>query len=941
MRDCQPSPFCLKFLLTAKKRLALFCLALTWVGLVHGEPPPRVPWTTSKVIGSPEPPAPARVERIFPKLNFPEPIDFAYEPVTKRWFVGLLGGRLLTFSPSPEPERADLAGDLRGRHTNLTQFLGFTFHPGFATNRFLFAVFTEKHQETNRWVIARYQITTATPPELDLTSETIIITSKCGGHDGACVKFGPDGMLYASLGDASSPEPPDALKTGQDLSDLLASVIRLDVDHPAAGQNYRVPADNPFVNRPGARPEVWAYGFRNPWRMNFGPDGALWVGDVGWELWELIHRVTPGYNGGWAFVEGPQSVRSEPAPPTPVNPAIALHPHHEAASITGGLFYHGPQLPGIRGAYVYGDYATGKIWALRHEGERQTSREELCDTSVQIVSFAEDPAGEIVMLDHRGDAGIYRLIPNSVTGNSPPFPRRLSDTGLFADVRTQTVAAGVQPYRINAEMWQDHAISERWLAIPGTNRWHNGGFPANSVVVKTLSLELEHGNPASRRRLETQLLHAGTDGWQAFTYRWNDAQTDAELVPAAGAVAAFKVKDSREPGGQREQTWRFPSRSECLRCHNPWSGTLLGLGHEQLHTGTTDSESSLRQLIASGTATFDSPPQVPQRWPSPYDSTAAVEPRARVWLHLNCAACHRFGAGGAVASFFNQDAKLEDLRLINQIPTRGTFGLDDARILDKGQPEKSVLWYRINTEGQGHMPHIGSRLVDPDGSRLLGDWIESLGQDSPAQSFTPGSTSDLLAGLRASQRDPTRLEAFLASARTSTNALAGDLARRFLPPEQRRHVLGPNFDPQTVLTLTGNPDSGRRLFHSESGPQCARCHVCEGVGRNYGPDLTAVGRRYNRATLLEHLVAPSQLIAPEYVLHLIETKDDRSFSGFPERTGNGGIQLRLESGESIRLTRDEIAALSRSPLSAMPEGLLSALTATEVADLLAYLSQAR
>ena len=920
---------------------ALFLVGLMGILKLQADFPPRTPWNTSKVVGSPEPPAPARVERVFPRLKFPEPSDLLFDPVTRHWFVALVGGKLVTFPNSQDPDQFVVAGDLKSQHTNLSQFLGFTLHPGFATNRFLFAVFNETHDKTNRWVMARYTVATNATPQLELRSETLIITSKCGGHDGAAVKFGPDGMIYASLGDGSSPEPPDAFKTGQDLSDLMSSIIRLDVDHPAPGQNYSVPSDNPFIHRKGARPEVWAYGFRNPWRMNFGPDGALWVGDVGWELWEMIHRVTPGYNGGWSFVEGPQAVNASQSPPTPIHPPISLHGHHEASSITGGLFYGGRRMPAQRGAYVYGDYATGKIWALRNEGERMVSRVELCDTSVQIVGFAEDDSGEIVMLDFRGDGGIYRLIPNNTTDNSLPFPRKLSETGIFTEVRTQTPSPGVLSYRINAEMWSDHATSERWIGIPGTNRWHNGSLPVGSVLVKTLSMEMEKDNPRSRRRLETQMLHSGTDGWQAYTYRWNESQTDAELVPSSGEVISLTVKDASEPGGIRQQNWKFGSRSECLRCHNPWSGTVLGLAQEQLHKGKSEKDSALLQFMAAGVVTFDTPPKLPEPWPSPYDASAPVDQRARVWLHLNCAPCHRFGAGGSVASFFNIDAKVEDLRLINQIPTRGTFALEEPRVLVKGHPERSVLWFRVNTEGQGHMPHIGSRLVDARASNMLAEWIESMPPEGAPVALQSDSTSRGLANLRTAQRDPSRLPDFLTSARNSTNSFYRDLAARFLPVSQRRQTLGSDFKPQQVLDLTGDPVRGKQLFHGEGGPQCSRCHVMEGQGRNYGPDLTQIRSRYDKATLLDHIMQPSKLVAPEYELHLVETKDGRSLAGFISRTGKDAFQLRVESGETMRLTQQEIVTDSKSPQSAMPEGLLDSLTAQEAADLMAYLTARR
>src|SRR5262249_9170728 len=162
--------------------------------------------------------------------------------------------------------------------------------------------------------------------------------------------------------DAAEPTPPDPLDTGQDISDLLSSILRIDVEHRDAGRSYRIPADNPFTNRTGARPEVWAYGLRNPWRMSFDwVTGDLWVDDVGWEQWESILRVERGGNYGWSIREGRQSVRPEARlGPSPILPPMMDHAHSEAASITGGYVYRGRALPDLVGSYVYGDYQSGR-----------------------------------------------------------------------------------------------------------------------------------------------------------------------------------------------------------------------------------------------------------------------------------------------------------------------------------------------------------------------------------------------------------------------------------------------------------------------------------------------------------------------------------------------------------------------------------------------------
>ena len=181
------------------------------------------------------------------------------------------------------------------------------------------------------------------PPAIDATSETTIITWLSGGHNGCCLKFGLDGCLYISTGDGSGPNPPDSRRAGQDISNLLSCILRIDVDHADDGKSYRIPAENPFIDLKGARPEIWAYGLRNPWRMSVDrKTGDLWVGDVGWELWEMLNRIERGGNYGWSVMEGRQPTNPEwPRGPTPILPPTIDVPHSESSSITDGLTYYG------------------------------------------------------------------------------------------------------------------------------------------------------------------------------------------------------------------------------------------------------------------------------------------------------------------------------------------------------------------------------------------------------------------------------------------------------------------------------------------------------------------------------------------------------------------------------------------------------------------------
>src|SRR5262249_3880472 len=339
----------------------------------------RAPWRGSRFVGTPGPPPRYTVEPAFPRLKFHFPVALVPAQGTHRLFVAELPGRVVSFPNDPNNAKVDLALDVAKLHPDLTALYGLAFHPKFGENRYVYVCYVLQNDRPDGSVVSRFAASRTDPPVIDPRSETVILRFWSGGPNGGCLDFGRDGSLYISTGDGAGPSPPDTLKTGQDCSDFLSSILRIDVDHPDLGRGYRIPPDNPFVNTPGVRPEIWAFGFRNPWRMSIDrATGDLWVGDVGWELWEMVYNVKRGGNYGWSVMEGPQPVHVEGRRgPGPIVPPTKVHPHSEAASITGGYVYQGKRLPELKGAYIYGDYQTGIVWALRCAGETVTWHQEL------------------------------------------------------------------------------------------------------------------------------------------------------------------------------------------------------------------------------------------------------------------------------------------------------------------------------------------------------------------------------------------------------------------------------------------------------------------------------------------------------------------------------------------------------------------------------------
>lgn len=714
----------------------------------------RIPWTTSHVHGTPGPDDPYTTEVVFPHAKFTEPLDVVAIPGTRQMLVAERHGRILSFAVD-EKSTPDVLLDLK------RTVYGATAHPKFTDNGFIYVTSivdpTEGAPQGTR--VSRYTVKRGKTPVADPATEKIILEWPSGGHNGGCLRFGPDGFLYIATGDGSGIA--DELETGQNPGDLLASLLRIDVDRAEKGSGYAIPKDNPFVGRQEARPEVYAYGLRQVWKFSWDPGGRLWAGDVGQDLWEEINLIAKGGNYGWSINEGDHPFRpARTTGPTPPLPPLLEQPHSEFRSITGGFLYRGTRLPELTGTYIYGDYDTGKVWGLKYDGGKVTRSWQLADTQIRIVGFGEDAAGEIYLLDFIGGQ-LHRLTAAPPPEkDAPSFPTKLSETGLFASTKDHAPAAGLIPYSVNAQLWSDGALKERFIALPDNSQIefetevYPGGapgarpgwrFPADTVLVKTFSLEMEAGNPDSKRRLETRLLHfkpmPGTDEvggqfWRGYTYVWNDEQTDAELLAPEGLSRPLKIKDAMAPGGVRDQVWRYPSRSECTMCHTFAAKYALGIDTLQMNKdhdyggGVTANQLATLEQLGVFTKPLPKAPEELPRLVDYHDEGQSLDDRARSYLHANCAHCHRKWGGGNADFQLLQTLPLAELGLLDTKPGQGNFGLTDPRILVAGDPERSLLLQRMQKTGLGRMPHIGSNVVDAEAVRLIREWIRQLPHDT-------------------------------------------------------------------------------------------------------------------------------------------------------------------------------------------------------------------
>ena len=675
-------------------------------------------------------PTDLQVVRAFPNLSFGAPVRVVAPPDgSDRLCVVDKNGFAHIFPNDESTSSTTIFLDIFSRITRGGEqgFLGLAFHPNYSQNGHIFVSYTQSASGSLWLVVERF---TASPPDADQINTTTGLElfrerQIAGNHNGGMVEFGPDNMLYVSLGDGGSQNDPT--NAGQDNSRLLGTIVRVD---PLGATPYAIPSDNPFVGAgPGVREEIWAYGFRNPWRFSFDRNtGDLWLGDVGQNAREEIDIVTAGGNYGWRLYEGTLNHNSGGVPFATTEAPITEYANPGLGrAVIGGIVYRGNALPSYNGVYVYGDNSSGRIWALVYDGQTVISNDEVANLP-QVTSFGEDQQGEMLATSFRNSGSLWKF--QETGGNPPPpFPATLSATGLFSDTQNLVAAPGVIEYGVNVPSWSDNALKRRWIALPGIARitfdaTGNWVFPVGTVLVKHFELEL---NPTTTRRLEARVLIRLNRGWEGYVYKWNAGETDADLL-AGGDSDTFTVDDPNAPGGQRQQIWTYPSRTDCLSCHTDAAGYVLGVRTRQLnrdfaYPNATDNQ--LRTwnhigLFQSGVGPHTSY----EAYPDLSDEGRPVAERARAYLDVNCAQCHQPNAPAPGGLDLRFDTALGNMNVVNIPPTQGDLGIPNALRVFPGLKEMSVLWERVRRTDISGMPPIAHNLADPVAEDLLGRWID-------------------------------------------------------------------------------------------------------------------------------------------------------------------------------------------------------------------------
>jgi len=753
-------------------------------------------------------------QNAFGGLIFDTPVALVTAPGdTNRIFVVELGGTIQVVTNIAAPTKT-LFLDITDRVDGGGEggLLGMDFHPDWEANRKFFVYYTTTNGVPPGYVfydrLSSFEMDPANPNAALPGSEQFMISQldQANNHNAGDLHFGPDGYLYVSLGDEGGGG--DTYGNSRSIDkDFFATILRIDVNrlpgnlepnsHPSIHLDaqskayYSVPSDNPFVGATNfngqavdsarVRTEFWVAGLRNPWRFSFDPEtGILYCADVGQGLWEEVNIISGGADYGWNLSEGAHPY-SLPLPNGAIiTDPILEYPHTggpvipgppgsvaQGRSITGGVVYNGNRLGQLSGYYIFGDAVDRVIFAVQYDavvGQVQNFQKVL-STFSGPVGFGSDPSNGDLLISHlRGEVTRLMYSSGPVQGQLPPT--LLSQTGAFSELVSLTPEPGIVPYDVNVSFWSDHAIKSRWFSIPDINdemtfdATGNWLFPTGTVWIKHFELELTNGVAASKRRLETRFIVKNSDGVHGFTYKWNAGQTDADLVAEGGEDEVVSIFN---PDGSllREQTWRYPARSECLQCHTPQAGFALGFNTVQLNRehdyggGLTNQLSALSQVGYFDGAVPD-PNTLPALAPAD-DESASLEDRSRSYLQANCVSCHQ--PGGTAQGLW-------DARIATPI---GNAGLIDGPLInDDGDPMNKVvvpgdlthsrLLQHILVRGPGQMPPLASTELDQSGISLLTDWINSLGVGGPTvPSITWSNAAPITYGtaLNASQLNAT------------------------------------------------------------------------------------------------------------------------------------------------------------------------------------------
>lgn len=632
------------------------------------------------------------------------------------WFIALREGRVVTINNNASTDQFNEVLDISERVTTTLEkgLTGLAIHPNYPQDNRVFLVYNDVDQ-SGRSTVSSFTVNTNSQV-IDPNSENVLFTlpQPAHNHNGGDIAFGADDLLYVAFGDGGADR-----QTSQQLFNLHGTVVRIDVSNT----EYQIPNDNPF-NSGQARctsgeraegddtacPEIYAYGFRNPWRWSFDSQtGDLWLADVGESTFEEVDKVISGGNYGWPVMEGNICSDGQNCDTSSYQLPITQYPRSVGVSTVGGYVYRGDRWPSLQGQYIWGDTFSSQFLSVSADSEVGADYTPIFNSGRLIAAMAEGNDGEIYLLNLDGGQGdgIYNLNVEDDGSGVFEMPENLSEVGCF-DTQTKNHSSGVFDYQINSALWSDGANKERAFAIPNNQIIEvledgDFDFPDNSILLK----HFLNGDTY----LETRLLVKLTDGWRGFSYEWNDQQTDATLLSQG------KTKDV----GDFIHT--YPSSNECDVCHTSAANHSLGLEIAQVNLERSDlGVNQLDFLSQAGYFDQSLESQNQDRLYGLNDQSASLEDRSRSYLHSNCSGCHRADAALDFIDL-NYRTAFSQTNTCDVEPSIDDLGIANARIIAPSNADASVLLVRMERLDEHRMPPLASLMVDQNATSLVRDWI--------------------------------------------------------------------------------------------------------------------------------------------------------------------------------------------------------------------------
>ena len=729
----------------------------------------------------------------FPNLTFVDPVKMIEMPDGRFMVVGK-SGQLWMFNNDPGASVKMLLLDIENQvHIGADGgMLGAVLHPeygqvGSANRDYLYIVYryTPDKEYPGRnalWRLSRFALPVGAT-QIDPNSEYVLMQQydRHDWHNGGDMFFGPDGFLYVVNGDEGGAH--DQYRTTQQIDKwLFGGIFRIDVDKrggdishpirrqpqdqatPPSGwpssftQGYYIPNDNPWMDpNGGILEEFYALGLRSPHRMTYDePTGEIWIGDIGQSSREEISIAAKGDNLQWPYKEG--NVNGRRAMPENLigndRPPVHAYGRSTGRCVIGGYVYRGSLFPELYGKYLFGDHETQNIWSLERDANQVAFVEFMTQVPVNgsgakdgISTFALDRAGNIYIGDLFGtdlDGGIIRKLVR--TDNIPDPPSKLSELGVFADMSTLTPNPGIIPYDVNAPLWTDGADKKRWIALPNDGE-HNSSleqitfspegdwkFPEGTVLIKQFDLPVNEAQPGLTRKLETRFfVYTKTGDAYGVTYRWNEEGTEAFLL-ADGATEDIRI--TRADGSSYIQSWTYPSRLQCLECHNSNAGYALGVKTRQLNRNFTYPGSGItaNQLDTwNHLGMFGHQIEGASKYPHLVNlnsSGTSTEYKIRSYIDGNCSYCHRPNGVNGVFDARSRTALYSQSMVGTEVISNGST--PGNIVIDPGKAAHSELWIRDASAADNAMPPIGKNVVHDEYIETLSTWINSISHSEPA-----------------------------------------------------------------------------------------------------------------------------------------------------------------------------------------------------------------